>query len=75
MIVGLGFVVLESDTCIYIRGEIIIEVYLCYNFYLELCQHFSIEDKGAIKSFLGLNVIRNWENHTISINQPGYIDR
>jgi hypothetical protein len=85
--VGLGFVVLETDTSIYIRGEIIIEVYVddiqiagpdqqsCYEVFLELSCHFQMEDKGEVKSFLGLNIICNWENGSISINQPGYIDR
>ena len=87
MIVGLGFQVLETDTCIYVHGEIIVEVYvddikilgpsqqLCYEVYHELCKHFKMQDKGAVKSFLGLNIMRNWEEHSISINQPGYIDR
>ena len=87
VIVGLGFQVLETDTSIYVRGEIIIEVYvddikiigpkqeLCYEVYYELCKHFKMQDKGAVKSFLGLNITHNWEKHSISINQPGHIDR
>jgi hypothetical protein len=87
VIVGLGFVVLETDTSIYVRGEVIIEVYVddikilgpskesCYEVYYELCKHFKIKDKGPVKSFLGLNISRNWQEHSISINQPGYIDR
>src|SRR5438046_6503625 len=31
--------------------------------------------KADIASFVGLNITRNWEEHSISINQPGYIDR
>jgi len=34
-----------------------------------------MQDKGAVKSFLGLNITRNWQEHSISINQSGYIDR
>ena len=34
-----------------------------------------MQDKGAVKSFLGLNITWNWYKHSISINQPGYIDR
>src|SRR5437762_10206387 len=57
VIVGLGFVVLETDTSIYMRGEIIIEVYIddikilgpskesCYEVYYELSKHFKIKDK------------------------------
>ena len=87
VIVGLGFVVLETDTSIYLRDTIIIEVYVddikilgptkesCYEVYYELCKHFKMQDKGAVKSFLGLNITRNWQEHSISFNQPGYIDR
>ncbi len=87
MIVGLGFEVLETDTSIYVRREIIIAVYVddmliigpsqeeCNEIYQALGQHFQIENKGEVKSFLGLNITRNWEQHTISINQPGYIDK
>jgi len=87
VIVGLGFVVLETDTSIYMRGEIIIEVYVddikilgpskesCYEVYYELSKHFKIKDKRAVKSFLGLNITRNRHEHSISINQPRYIDR
>ena len=87
VIVGLGFVVLETDTSIYVRGDIIIEVYVddikilaptkesCYEVYRELSKHFKMQDKGAVKSFLRLNITRNWHEHSISINQPGYIDK
>ena len=34
-----------------------------------------MQDKGAIKSFLGLNITHNWKEHSISINQSGYIDK
>ena len=34
-----------------------------------------MQDKGAVKIFLGLNITHNWQEHSISINQPGYIDR
>ena len=74
VIVALGFQVLETDTSIYLHSKIIIEVYvddikilgpkqeLCYEVYHELCKHFKMQDKGAIKSFLGLNI------HTIGKN-------
>jgi hypothetical protein len=87
VITSLGFVVLETDTSIYTRDKIITEVYVddikilgptkdsCYEVYYELCKHFKMQDKGAVKSFLGLNITRNWKEHSISINQPGYIDR
>ena len=87
MIVDLGFEVLETDTSIYVRGEVIIAVYVddmliidpneeeCNKIYQALGQHFQIENKGEVKSFLDLNITRNWEQHTISINQPDYIDK
>src|SRR5947207_13489244 len=34
-----------------------------------------IVNKGEVKSFLDLNIIRNYEKHAIAINQSGYIDR
>ena len=75
VIVGLGFEVLETDTSIYVRREIIIAVYVddmliigpsqeeCNEIYQAL-----VENKGEVKSFLGLNITRNWEQHMISIN-------
>src|SRR5438552_12904926 len=73
VIVGLGFQVLETDTSIYVHGEIIIEVYvddikilgpkqeMYYEVYHELCKHLKMQDKGPVKSFLGLNITYNWE--------------
>ena len=87
VIVGLGFVQLETDSCIYIRGDIIVEVYVddikivgpimakCEAVYKELAQHINIESKGPIKSFLGIDIIRNWNQHLIALNQGAYIDR
>ena len=87
VIVGMGFVVLETDSCVYTRGNIIIEVYVddiqiagpdeasCREVYLELSRHFKVQDKGPVQSFLGVNIMRNWEKHSISINQPGLIDQ
>ena len=87
MIIGLGFVALETDSCIYLRGDIILGVYVddikiagpskeaCDAVYKELSQHVKVEYKGPIKSFLGIDVIRNWNEHLIGINQGAYIDR
>src|SRR5579862_1368518 len=87
VIVGLGFVALETDPCIYVRGEIILEVYVddikiagpnsikCNEIFQELSQQINVESKGPIQSFLGINVIRNWEKHLIGLNQGAYIDR
>ncbi len=87
MIIGLGFVQLETDSCIYIRGDIIAEVYVddikivgptmakCEAVYKELSQHMKVESKGPIKSFLGIDIIHNWNQHLIALNQGAYIDR
>ena len=87
MIVDLGFEILEIDISIYVRCEVIIAVYIddmliidfnqeeCNKIYQALSQYFQIENKEEVKSFLGLNITRNWEQHTISINQPGYTDK
>jgi hypothetical protein len=43
--------------------------------YNALRKHFKIENLGAPKTFLGLNIVRDWSMRSISINQTGYIDR
>jgi hypothetical protein len=86
VIVGLGFIQLETHSCICIRGDIIAEVYVddikivgptiakCKAVYKELAQHINIESKGLIKSFLGIDIIRNCNQHLIALNQGAYID-
>jgi hypothetical protein len=80
VIVGLGFVPLETDSCIYRRGDVIAVVYVDdillvastieqYNaFYDELKQHVAAENRGPIKSFLGIDIMRNWQKHLIALN-------
>ena len=87
VILGLGFVALEIDPCIYIREDVILEVYVddiqivaptkdrCDAVLQELKKHLNIESKGPIQSFLGINVIRNWNQHLIALNQGAYIDK
>jgi len=87
IIISMGFRVFESDTSIYMRDDIILAVYVddiliaapsiesCNAIINELTRHIEIINKGEVKSFLGLNIVRNHEQHTISISQPGYIDR
>jgi hypothetical protein len=87
VILGMGFQVLESDTSIYIHGEIILAVYVddiliagpsvkaCNKVVHELSRKVEVVNKGEVRSFLGLNVARNYAKHAISISQPGYIDR
>ena len=86
IIISLGFQVFESDTSMYIRDENILAVYVddiliagpsiqsCNTVINELSHHIEIINKGQVKSFLGLKVVRNHQKHTISISQPGYID-
>ena len=78
---------LETDTSMYIRGEIILVLYVddiliaglsfqaCSAAAAELSRKLEVVNKGEVKSFLGLNVVRNYEKHAIAISQPGYIDR
>jgi hypothetical protein len=74
---------LETDSCIYRRGDIIAVIYVddilaaptieqCNIFYDELKQHVAAEHKGTIKRFLDIDIIRNWEH---ALNQGAYIDR
>ena len=86
IVLDLKFISLETDSCIYKRGDIILGVYVddikivgpskeaCDAVFKELAQHVKAEYKGPIKSFLGINVIRNWDQHLIAINQGVYID-
>jgi hypothetical protein len=86
IIIELGFVALETDSCIYVRGNILIAVYVddiqvaaktkeqCESFFHELAQRVNIDNKGPVKSFLGINVIRDWDSHLIAINQAAFID-
>jgi hypothetical protein len=87
VIIGLGFKALETDTCIYKREDIILGVYVddikvigpskecCDMVFHEISKHVKVEYKGPIKSFLGFDVIRDWKQHLIAINQGAYIDR
>jgi len=71
----------------YIRDETILAVYVddiliarpsiqsCNAVVTELPHHMEIVNKGEVKSFIGPKVVRNHQKHTISIGQPGYIDR
>ena len=83
-----GFEQLISDPCIFISRErrIIIAVYVddilifgpdaqeCQTVYDYLAQHFQMNNLSEPTTFLGLNVSRNWQKRTITINQDGYID-
>src|SRR5277367_6574768 len=83
----MGFQALESDPSIYIRGNVIMGVYVddilicsisissCNSVVSELAQKVEVVNKGEVRSFLGISVTRNYPQHAISIGQPGYIDR
>ena len=82
----LGFVQLETNSCIYIQHDIIMKIYVddiniidliilkCETIYKELTQHMKIESKGSIKNFLNIDIIHNWNQHLITLNQGAYID-
>ena len=79
--------VLETNISIYIHDNIILAVYIddilitgpfiqaCNAITADLSRKLEVVNKGEVKSFLGLNIVRNYEQHAIAISQPGYIDR
>ena len=83
----LGFVALETDSCNHVRGNILLAVYVddiqmvgptkedCDAVYKELEKRIKIEYKGPVRSFLVIDVIRNWDDHLIAINQSPHINR
>ena len=85
-IISLGFDQCTADPSIYFHPEykIILAVYvddilimgktqeICDQFYGEISQHFCMEYKGPVTSFLSLNVIQ--DGLSIAINQIGYIE-
>jgi Reverse transcriptase (RNA-dependent DNA polymerase) len=85
-IISMGFQVLETDNCIYIREGVIIAVFVddiliagpnenqCNTVASDIACHFDITVKGPVKSFLGLSITRHWDHHAITISQPAYID-
>jgi len=40
----------------------------------ELATHFKIHNQGPTKSILGMKIEQDWQAHTISLSQPGYIE-
>src|SRR5438876_8173279 len=83
----MGYQILETDISIYICGDIILAVYVddiliadpfiqaCNAIVADLSRKLEVVNKGEVKSFLDLNVVRNYEKHAIAISQPGYINR
>ena len=83
-----GFVPCESDPCIHFSPErhMIIAVYVddilifgdnsdqCVEVYTYLAQQFRLNNLEAPTTFLGLNISRDWNQHTITIDHTGYID-
>jgi hypothetical protein len=41
----------------------------------EIAKTYSITINKPLDSYLGMNITRNWENKSITINQPGYINK
>ena len=82
----MGFQALETDSSIYIRGNVITGVYVddilicsisissCNSVVSELIQKVEVINKSKVRSFLGISVTRNYLKHVILIGQPGYID-
>jgi len=84
-----GFIQLKSDECIFLSPErrMILLVYVddiliiapdsqqCQDVFNYLAQHFHMNNLGAPTTFLGINISRNWNSHTISLDQSGYIER
>src|ERR1700732_976346 len=79
--------VLEIDISIYIYDNIILAIYIddilitdlfiqVYNIIIvDLSHKLEVVNKDEVKNFLDLNIVRNYEKHTIAINQFDYIDR
>ena len=44
-------------------------------FNIEIAKIYSITINKPLDSYLGMNIIRDWKNKSITINQPGYIDK
>src|SRR5205809_544216 len=87
LIVDMRYQVLEIDINIYIHGDIILVIYVddilitgpsiqaCNAIAVDLSRKLEVVNKGEVKSFLDLNIVRNYEKHAIAISQPDYIDR
>jgi hypothetical protein len=41
----------------------------------EIAMKYTITINRPLDSYLGMNIARDWEKKTITINQPGYIDK
>ena len=88
LILSSGFVVLESDTSVYIhyQRKIILAVYVddilifapsqadADDVFILLSQHFNMKYLGPPTSFLGLSISRA-DDGSITLNQSGYIDQ
>jgi hypothetical protein len=44
-------------------------------FNIEIAKIYSITINKPLDSYLGMNITRDWKNKSITINQPGYIDK
>jgi Reverse transcriptase (RNA-dependent DNA polymerase) len=88
-IMEFGFEMLKSDECVFISQErrMILLVYvddililgpdqsLCLKIYNYLAQHFMMNNLGPPTSFLGMNIVRNVIDRSLTLDQSGYIQR
>ena len=83
----MGFQALETDLSIYIRGNIIMGIYIddificslnlssCNSVISQLTQKIEVINKREINSFFDISITHNYCQHAISIGQLGYINR
>ena len=81
VIVSMEYQVLETDTSIYIHDDIILAIYIddiliaglfiqvCNVIATDLSRKLEVVNKGEVKSFLDLNVVRNYEKQTRNSQQ------
>jgi len=90
VLISLGFKQSEHEPCVYLRIDdgkiVIVALYVDDHFVLsndkaaslalkqELMRHFEMEDLGSAKLCLGINVSRDTDTGSISLDQKHYID-
>jgi hypothetical protein len=90
-LISMGFTQLLTDNCVYIKRSgndlTILGIHVddiliaCSNSRLkqefndQLSKYYEISINDPLDSYLGMDIKRNRENQTITISQPGYINR
>lgn len=88
-LISLGFKRLRSDACVYIRGKIIIGIFVddiigiypkelnneWLNIKSAIFNKFTAKDLGDAKFILGMRVTRDRENNIILLDQAAYIKK